>query len=341
MIDAFLQWKELNQGRSAGTINSYRAKLLQLEAWLAQQGSSFAAANPELLARFVGLELHRRGVKPRSRRTWVACVRQFFAHAYSTGALRQNPAAGLEYPSMAAALPHDAKRGDVEALFIQTDLSAFQGVRDAAIIAVLAGCGLRVSGIVGLNESDIAHYVDGDARQEIAVLRVREKGGHERHLPLPDDAYLLIRAYLGHPELDRINRLLPNGDRVLFVNTRNHVVPPDKYFGEATRLSRNGVRRMLVKYGTRAGIPRERLHPHAFRHLFGVELAEGGVDLDLRAALLGHRSLESTRIYDRMSMRRMRKVVEKFGPLASIRTPVSDLRHLLKDASSRPRTGQN
>ena len=80
---------------------------------------------------------------------------------------------------------------------------------------------------------------------------------------------------------------LPNGDKVLFVSTMNRTVTPDQYHGERRRLNRRAVLQMMKKYGKRAGIPEDQVHPHAMRHLFGTELAEDGVDIIARQRLLG------------------------------------------------------
>ncbi|RCX31708.1 tyrosine-type recombinase/integrase [Thioalbus denitrificans] len=324
LIEAFLAHKELVQGRTPGTIRAYGLRLRRLAAFLAARGIPFTAATLEDLQAFAGVHLHQLGVTPRSRGVSVAAIREFYRFLHGRRLVGANPATHLEPPRVGTSLPYAMGRAHVEALFQTCDLGTFLGVRDAAIIAMLAGCGFRVSGLVSLNEESLEVEVERDGR-EIIFARVLEKGKHERIVPVPASAWLLLRAYLGHPELDRIDRTLPSGRRVLFVSTRNRSVPEHDYYGEARRLRTGAVREMLVKRGEEAGIPREYLHPHAMRHLFGVELAEGDVDLDLRAALLGHRRSDTTRLYDRMSRRRLRDAVLKAGPLASIRTPVDGL----------------
>jgi len=51
-------------------------------------------------------------------------------------------------------------------------------------------------------------------------------------------------------------------------------MPPDQLYGDRLRLRAEAVRRMIARYGELAGIPRERCHPHAFRHLFGISPSE-------------------------------------------------------------------
>jgi hypothetical protein len=64
--------------------------------------------------------------------------------------------------------------------------------------------------------------------------------------------------------------------------------------GEKRRLTRKAVHDMIQRYGKRHGIPDDELHPHAFRHRFGTELAEGDVSLVNIQDLMGHADPKST-----------------------------------------------
>lgn len=224
------------------------------------------------------------------------------------------------------------QRRELETLLLSCPLQDFLGVRDAAIISVLAGTGIRASGLTALNEGDLRTQLDESGR-ETCSLRIREKGNRERLVPLPDEAWLMVRAYLGHADIDEMDRWLPNRDRVLFVSTQNRRVPAWQYVGEHRRLSPHAVWRMLRRRGERAGISPAALHPHALRHLFGTELAEADVDQLTIGQLMGHRDPSSTKIYVHLSQSRLRRVVDKGNPLASIRTPTSDLVHVLRRKS--------
>ena len=211
-------------------------------------------------------------------------------------------------------------------------MNSFTGVRDAAILLVLVGIGLRVSGLAGLNEGDLVS--DADETDKLsAFIRVAEKGGHQRFVPLPDEAFLMIRAYMGHEYLEQIDRTLPSGDQVLFVNTRSPRVPAFENCGEHRRLSTTGIRRMIQRRAGKAGIPADQAHPHALRHLFGTEMAEADTDIITLRQLMGHVSTESTQVYVHLSTRRLRRAVDKGNPLGKMKTPVSGLAHLLRRES--------
>lgn len=331
LIFQFLQHFEVNKGRSSGTVNSYSLQLNRLSDYLHERSLALSSASPEDIEAFTGLHLHSRGITPRSRRVPIAAIRIFFQWLHRKGVVTFNPAENLGYPKTGRKLPGLMSLQSAEALFMQPDLATFIGVRDLAMIAVMLGCGLRVSGLVRLNEGDLAPDIDGNGNQ-IAALRVREKGDHERRVPVPDETLLMLRAYLGHPYLQTVDRTTANGDLVLFINVRNGQRKAHERYGEARRLTKSSVQRMLVKYGEQAGIPREQSHPHALRHLYGTELTEEGTDTLTIQQLMGHKSAESTKLYVHTSTRRLREAVRAGNPLGKIQTPVSGLAHILYES---------
>ncbi len=143
-----------------------------------------------------------------------------------------------------------------------------RALRDAALLEVLYGCGLRVSEAVGLDVGDL----------ERVELRVRRgKGGKDRVVPIGDKARLALDAYLA-----RRMELRPDG-AALFVNARGK------------RLTTRSVRRFIDRHALTSGAPRT--HPHALRHSFATHLLGSGADLRSIQQLLGHSSLKTTARY--------------------------------------------
>lgn len=321
-VAAFLEWKHMNQGRSARTIDVYALALRRLGEFFA--GRDVLAATQDDLLLFTGKWLFDRGLAdPLSRKTHVSAVREFYRWLHARGRVKVNPAADVPHARIGRKLPRVMTLEHAERLVFAPDFTTFEGVRDAAIIAMLVGCGLRVSGLVGLNVGNIiSQVIDGRPR---LVVKTREKGNKERQIPIPYQCDLVLRVYMEHPDLASIDRLLPNGDQVLFVSTRNRAVPAHEYRGEARRLQDKGVQRMLTKYARQSGIPEAIAHPHALRHMFGTELAEDDVPTNTASRLLGHEDPKNTRIYEHLAMRKLTKVVDKSNPLAKMRTPVSEL----------------
>ena len=331
LINLFLQHLEVSRGRAAGTVDAYRRHLERLQGYLDQLGKSFLSATEEDIEGFAGLHLHDRGITPRSRRVPIASIRTFYQWLQKRGAITANPAESLTYPKVGRSLPGVMSLQQAEAICIQPNLETFTGVRDLAMISLLMGCGLRVSGLVALNQGDLVP--DADAKgNPIAALRVREKGGNERLVPIPNEAFIAMRAYLGHQYLKDVDRSTDDGDQVLFINVSNGRKKAHERYGEARRLTVSSVQRMIWKYGEKAGIPKEQCHPHALRHLYGTELTEEGTDTLVIQQLMGHKSVESTKLYVHTSARRLREAVTAGNPLAKINTPMKDLARILYES---------
>jgi len=320
-ITDFLTFKKRNQGRRERTAAAYGDALRRLQVFL--DGRDILDASPDELEMFCGPWLHKQGVQAVARRPYIAAVREFFKWAKHTKRARDNQAAGLTYPKTGRKLPRVLSLTNAERLMWGPDFNTFKGVRDAAILSVLIGCGLRISGLTGLNQGNLVSVEHkGQIRM---VIKTKEKGDKERLVPVPKEAEMVLRLYLEHPELKDVDRTLPDGDQVLFVSLSNRNVPPHLYIGEARRLADRSIRDMIRTYGEAVGIPVEQLHPHAMRHLYGTELAESDVDLLLRQDLMGHEDAKHTRIYTHLATRKKLEEIDRAAPLAKMKTPVSEL----------------
>lgn len=321
LTEAFLGFKEHNAGRSARTVQVYRLALSRLAVFMGDRGL-LEASQDDLLA-YTGPYLHKMGLAPGSRHTHIVAVKEFYKWAASTRKMAGSPAASIPYPSRGQALQRVMTLKNAEKLLWAANFETFEGLRDGAMLSILMGCGLRVTGLVNLNESNIIEdELDGKVRM---LLRVKEKGNKERKLSIPPEADLLLRMYMAHPDLATIDRALPNGDKVLFITVRNRNVPAHDYHGESRRFNRRSVLQMVKKYGQSVGIPEDQIHPHALRHLFGTELAEDSVDLLVRQRLMGHADPKSTAIYTSMAMRSLSRESDRANPLAKMNTPVSGI----------------
>lgn len=326
-VGAFLDYLGMTRGRSPRTLEIYALALRRLKEFLGEK--PLLEADGMELEAFCGLWLHRRGVVAVSRKPYVAAVRGFYAWAAARGVLpdeRVSPAKDLDPPKSGRKLPRTMSLASAERLMWAPDLGSFVGIRDASILALLMGCGLRVSGLVGLNVGDLK-AVDLDGKPRL-VLEVLEKGGKMRRVPLPREADALLRVYLAHEDLAAIDRQVTNSrgrpDKVLFVNTKHPTLQEHEHVGESRRLTRRAVHDMIQRYGHRVGIPDEELHPHAMRHLFGTELTESDVPTITTQGLMGHADSKSTELYVHLAQRKLMQVVDQHAPLAKIKTPVGE-----------------
>ncbi|WP_067519602.1 tyrosine-type recombinase/integrase [Endozoicomonas ascidiicola] len=323
LIESWLTWLLTSRGRASSTVNKYRGHLKQLQVFLGERDRSIFQADQKSLTEFTGLWLHKQGIAPQSRHVVVAACRGFYEWLHGQRLISDNPSSYLLYPSVGRKLPRQLGLMNAEQLLMQADISSFNGVRDAAMLALLMGTGMRVAGLVSLNQESL-YWFEHNGVQRLGLI-VSEKGENERELPLPNEAALLLQAYLGHDELQQVDRTLPSGERVLFVSVRNRRVPEHEYRGEARRLSTKSVWKMIQGYGAAAGLPKELCHPHAFRHMMGAEMMEEESSTLQVQAVLGHADPKTSEIYARIARKKLTDVIDKTNPLGKITTAVTPL----------------
>ena len=325
LIDEWLTYMESSKGRTVRTIETYRTGLKMLCDFM--QGKPLVEADGAELETFCGLWLHRKGKIASGRRPYISAVRGFYAWLLSKKLVRGNAAGQLEHPITGKPLPRVLSLANAEKLMWAPDMSTFIGIRDATMLSVLIGCGLRVSGLTNLNEGDL-QTVEIDHQPRLTI-RAIEKGQRERIVPVPREAEMLLRVYLGHEDLAKIDRGVKGHtgypDKVLFVSVRSTVLAAHEHIGEQRRLTRKAVRDVIQRYGKRLDIPAAELHPHAMRHLFGTELQEEDTPTLGIQELLGHRDPKSTAVYAQLAIRKKMATVDKAAPLGKMRTPVSEL----------------
>ena len=162
--------------------------------------------------------------------------------------------------------------------------------RNAAVLALLYGAGLRISEALGLSRSE-APRADGDA------LRVRGKGGKERIVPVLPAVSAAIAAYL------KACPYSPGPNAPLFLGARGG------------RLNPRIVQRAMEKLRSALGLP-ETATPHALRHSFATHLLANGGDLRSIQELLGHASLSTTQIYTGVDTERLMAAYRQAHPRA-------------------------
>lgn len=321
LVEEWLSYKLTNEGCATSTIEKYRGYLSRLSDFTSED--CLVDIGTDELVSFTGLHLHSEGAAPSSRRAVIASIKSFFKWATYNTHCDRDPAKNLIYPKKRAPVPIAMSLKNSERLLMQPDISTFKGLRDAAILALFIGTGARLHGIINLNVRDIINF-EYKGIDRLAV-KLKEKGSKERIIPVPPEAALLLRAYLGHDELKTIDRVLPNGDSVVFVNLKNNHIPSYDHRGEARRLGKRGIQQMIKDYSLQAGIPEAEAHAHAFRHLVGAELAEESATPFEMMAILGHAKEDTTAIYAQLALRKLTEVLDKSNPLGKIETRVSPL----------------
>jgi site-specific recombinase XerD len=274
----FLDFLRAERGYSPHTLRAYRRTVEDLVRHLAGVGRTLETARKvDLRGYLFGAG---RGRAPATLARHVAAIRAFFAWLVDTGALSTSIAADLQPPRVPLPLPDVLSEPVADRLF-QGESAA----RDAAILEILYGAGLRVSELAALDWE----AVDLDSGQ---IRVVRGKGGKERRVPMGPPAIAAL-AGLAAPA-DRAGPVLRNA--------------------RGRRMSDRSIRRVVEEAGKRAGIAG--LHPHTLRHSFATHLLSSGADLRGIQELLGHSSLSTTQRYTHVSTSQLRDVYRRAHPHA-------------------------
>lgn len=179
---------------------------------------------------------------------------------------------------------------EVEQLLNISAGKSLRRLRDKAILELLFSTGLRVSELTNLNRFDI------NLKKE--EFSVRGKGGKIRPVFVSSRARETIKNYL-----DR----RADAETSLFVS-----IPKNKSASRRiTRLTPRSVERMIKKYAALAGITKK-ITPHTLRHSFATDLLINGADIRSVQAMLGHSSITTTQIYTHITNRQLREVHEAF-----------------------------
>jgi integrase/recombinase XerD len=286
-IDAFLVELRVERGLSPLTIAAYRRDLAQF----ADHADRTWRDDPQPLLDFVAT-LQRGGAKGSTQARKSAAVRSFYAFALREGHATRDVPALVDAPRPGSYLPDVLEPDDVVRILDAPPADDEIGIRDRAILELLYACGLRVSELVGLDTDRV------DLPN--AQVRVIGKGNKERRVPMGEEARERLHRYRAGP---RQAWTAGKPTPAVFVNTRGK------------RMSRESVWRLVKRWTEASGVA-ERVTPHTFRHSFATHLLEGGADLRVVQALLGHASISTTQLYTHLTGERVREVYARAHPRA-------------------------
>jgi integrase/recombinase XerD len=281
--DLFLDHLKVERGLARLTLDAYGRDLARFTAFLAERGrADVDDITPLDVTDFLTM-LAEAGLAARSRARTLVAVRGLCKHLVGERWLVADPAALVDAPRTGQRLPGVLGEAAVARL-IAAPPDTPRGRRDAAMIELAYGSGLRVSELVMLPVADVNLHG--------GFVRVTGKGGKTRMIPLNTAAQMRITRYL---EEDRPGWLRDPRQRALFLTERG---------GPMTR---QGFWKALRNYARRADVrlPAGEVSPHKLRHSFATHLVEHGADLRAVQAMLGHADISTTQVYTQVSQARM------------------------------------
>ncbi len=291
LIDAFLQFLEIEKNSSPRTLRNYlhaletfKVEHKKFTTWRQCQADDFR----HYLLNMMKAEWARSTI-----RLHFAALRSFYKFMAHRRGLEPNPIKEVLLPKLEKNLPVVLTLKQIEELLalpltIEQPKQApgWVGERDSAILELFYSAGMRMEELVTANIEDIDSYSE--------TMRVVGKGRKERVCPLGKPALDAIQQY-------RFKAGVHEGP--LFIS---------KLRG---RMSRTAIHGVVKKYLRHSGIPIN-VSAHKLRHSFATHLLDNGADLRSVQALLGHSSLSTTQIYTHVSIERMKRTYDKSHPRA-------------------------
>ena len=299
-----VRWRDFlaaERRMSGKTVEAYSRDVNQFLGFLAEHlgGKVTLARLTKLTPADVRSFMARRraeGIGGRSLMRGLAGARSFARYLEREGKGRVGALSAVRAPKIAKTLPKPlaisaAKRvGDAD-LRAGEEREPWVLARDAAVLALLYGSGLRISEALGLKRKEAPAPGKGD------VITVIGKGNKQRMVPVLPQVLTAIADYVKLYPYD-----LP-GDGPLFVGTRGGPLSP--------RIIQLAMARLRGALGLA-----ETATPHALRHSFATHLLARGGDLRAIQELLGHASLSTTQVYTAIDTERLMDVYRSAHPRA-------------------------
>ncbi|MDE3176885.1 MAG: tyrosine recombinase XerC [Pseudomonadota bacterium] len=300
IVVLWLRYLALERRLAAKTLEAYGRDVRQFVAFLharlarAPLAVDFAAMKPADLRAFLAAR-RAEGIDPRSLQRALSALRGLAKYMERIGAGRASAFSAIRSPKAGRRLPRPLRADDARAVAdVETRAGDIRDpwvlARDAAVLALCYGAGLRISEALSIARGDAPIGA-------VDEVRIAGKGGKTRIAPVIGPVRAAIEDYLARCPWT----LKPDGP--LFVGARGGPLSP-----RIVQLAMERMRGAL-------GLP-DSATPHALRHSFATHLLARGGDLRTIQELLGHASLSTTQVYTAVDSDRLAAAYKAAHPRA-------------------------
>lgn len=286
IVDAFAAYLSNERGLAASTVGSHKLLSHRFLREVCPDGADgFAALTPQIVIGYV--ERHALDGSADSGKAMCGVVRAFLRYLHLKGFI--STALADCVPSIRrwrlAGLPTFLPPEKVQQVLDACDRTTAMGHRDYAVLMILAKLGLRASEVATLDLDDIDW--------QSGTILVHGKGRRQATMPLRHDVGTAIVSYIRHGRP-------PSACRRLFLRT----LAPHVGFSSGCAIT------WIAKQALeRAGIEGYAHHgAHLFRHSLATDLLRSGASFAEIGQLLRHRSIDSTRIYAKLDIDKLREL---------------------------------
>jgi integrase/recombinase XerC len=298
LVERYLEHVRVEKRLAARTVELYSLDLQRLADNAAKAGVELTRVQNAHIRRWVA-QMHSGGRSGRGIALILSGWRGFYTWLGRQGLVDSNPVQDVRAPKAGKPLPKALSVDDSVQLatYANADADPWLEARDAAIVELLYGCGLRVGELVGLDavaSSGARGWIDLQAGE----AHVLGKGSKRRTVPVGSKAVEALTQWLALREQGG-----PVSQAALFIGHHG------------TRLTAQAVWQRLKRRSLLAGLATP-VHPHMLRHSFASHVLQSSGDLRAVQELLGHANITTTQVYTRLDFQHLAKAYDAAHPRA-------------------------
>lgn len=298
LVERYLEHVRVEKRLASRTVELYSLDLQKLADNAAQAGVELTRVQNAHIRRWVA-QMHSGGRSGRGIALILSGWRGFYVWLGRQGVVDSNPVQDVRAPKAPKPLPKALSVDDAVQLasYENADSDPWLEARDAAMVELLYGCGLRVGEMVGLDavaSAGARGWIDLQA----AEAHVLGKGGKRRTVPVGSKAIEALNRWLALRELPA-----RKPQPALFVGRHG------------TRLTAQAMWQRLKRRSLLAGLATP-VHPHMLRHSFASHVLQSSSDLRAVQELLGHANITTTQVYTRLDFQHLAKAYDAAHPRA-------------------------
>ncbi len=249
-------------------------------------------------------QMHSGGRSGRGIALILSGWRGFYTWLGREGLIASNPVQDVRAPKAPKPLPKALHVDDAVQLAefsnTQNNSDPWLNCRDAAMVELLYGCGLRVGELVGLDVQASA-TAKGWIDLEEGEAHVLGKGSKRRSVPVGSKALEALKAWCA-VRAQGLNAATAE-QTALFIGQNG------------TRLTAQAIWQRLRQRSLQAGLSTP-VHPHMLRHSFASHVLQSSSDLRAVQELLGHANISTTQVYTRLDFQHLAKAYDAAHPRA-------------------------
>lgn len=302
LIAAYLAHVRVDKRLADRTVALYTEDLRKLRENAAAAGVPLRRVQPAHVRRWIA-QMHGSGRSARGIALILSGWRGFYTWLVRQGLTDHHPVQDVRAPKAGKPLPKALPVDEAVRLAEHTQADDDPGLeaRDACIIELLYGSGLRIGELVGLDVA-ASGTAKGWIDTQAGEAHVLGKGSKRRSVPVGRAALASLARWL------ELRSAWARDDAALFIGQRGQ------------RLTPQHIRVRLRRRSLQAGLSTP-VHPHMLRHSFASHVLQSSGDLRAVQELLGHASIGTTQVYTRLDFQHLAQVYDAAHPRAQSRKP--------------------